>query len=199
MTSGAIFSFLTYFCFINVQYEFYRTCMNVIIHPVKPVEPLHVTSIEAVINPTRYAAVSATIASWLLREGMERPIVDPSVYPKTKGLIIQAAAWEQVGINRQVVNCLQVPAAYAGPTQSFLAHLSFCELPELREVNVGPDVIYPGFQKPEVRLKLFWTEDCISTMEPSVVFLALVDDVNISFHGLLTKAALVSDRHYGLL
>ena len=130
---------------------------------------------------------------------MERPIVNLGMDSKAKGLIILATAWEQVGIDRQVVNCLQVPAAYAGPTQSFLAHLSFCELPELREVNVGPDVIYPGFQKPKVRLKLFWTEDCISTMEPSVVFLALVDDVNISFHGLLTKAALVSDRHYGLL
>ena len=85
MTSGAIFSFLTNFCFINVQYEFYRTCMNVIIHPVKPVESRHVTSVEAVVDPTRYATVPATITLWLLGEGVERPIVNLGMDFESKG------------------------------------------------------------------------------------------------------------------
>ena len=108
MTSGAILSLLTYVCFIDVQDEFYRACMNMIVQPAKPVESCHVTSIEAIVNPTRYATVPATIALWSLGEGVERPIVNLGMDLKTKGLIILATAWEQVCIYDQVVDCFQV-------------------------------------------------------------------------------------------
>ena len=58
-----------------------------------------------------------------------------------------------------------------------------------------PNVVYPGFQKPKIRLKLFRAAEGIPAMKPLVGLLAVVVKGHDSFNTLLAKTARVTDRH----
>ena len=68
---------------------------------------------------------------------------------------------------------------------------------ELGEMDMEPDVVYSGFQVPQVGQELFRFKEGIPAVESLVGILVAIDKVHWSFNSLLAKLALVSYRHLG--